>query len=129
MSIIEDAKTNQVFGETTDIQRGLIPTEDDPDKKIYLVLYQYVDNGDDESNRHWELKQGRQDTFDFLKNLVVSETIDPNNSYILAEMTHMQDMGTVIGFLEAMVDNNLVVNDNDAFDPYDYDIAYEDSED
>lgn len=129
MSNILNTTGNKVYGENSDIQRALIPTGADPNEKIYLILYQCIDINEEvpEENRYWEIKQGRQATYEYLRDLVIAEAIDPNNSYILAETVTMQDMGTVIGFLEAMRDDNLVVEDTD-FDPYDYDIEYDDSE-
>lgn len=124
MEFVNELKDNKIFGEESDIQRGLIPVNDDPNKKVYLILYQYTEHGDEaEEGRIWEIKEGRQNTYEHLRDLTVAEAIDPNNSYILAEPVAMRDMGTVIGFLEAMYDDSLV-EDESGFDPYDYDIEY-----
>ena len=57
----------------------------DPDEKVYLVLLSIYDTESENNDmlRQWEIKIGRQATYDYLKELVKYEAIDPNTSFII----------------------------------------------
>ena len=110
--------------------------DDPPDEKIYLILLTvYPTNEQEETIRDWQIKIGRQDTYDYLRGLVKDEAIDPNESFILAgsdeydEAFHKDNAKfegkpiTVFRFLKVMLDSHKVLDDKADFDINEYDPA------
>ena len=103
---------------------------EDPDEKLYLVLLLiYPSDEVDECLKDWSIKVGRQATYDYLKDLVKYEAIDPNHSFIMAADKIMETLGnrdnvifnnskpvTVFRFLKAMRESNMVLDGDDEFD-------------
>ena len=86
---------------------------DDPDSKLYLLLLEVLDSEDGEEIRDWAVKMGRQDTYDYLKNLVISEAIDPHKSFIIAGDVKFDEAITVYKFLKSMREKELVLDGSD----------------
>lgn len=103
---------------------------DDPNEKTYLVLLLiYPSDGIDECLKDWSVKVGRQSTYDYLKDLVKYEAIDPNHSFIMAadkitdQLSNKENIIfneskpiTVFRFLKAMRDGNMVLDGDEEFD-------------
>ena len=118
--------------------------EEDPDKKAYLVLLSIYDTSEDAKDdiiRQWEIKIGRQATYDYLKELVKYEAIDPNTSFIIGGSVinsdvvydnvtneknniHFNDVSpiTVFRFLKVMRENKKILDGDDMFNVNDFDI-------
>lgn len=107
--------------------------DDLPDEKIYLILLTLYPEEDEETVRDWQIKIGRQETYDFLKDLVKNEAIDPNTSFILSgadafdvqfNKPNVELSGkpiTVYRFLKVMSDDHRVLDDTSDFDIDEYD--------
>ena len=114
---------------------------DNPDEKVYLLLLSIYDTNSirDDIIRHWEVKVGRQATYDKLKELVKYEAIDPNTSFIIggsainADITingktevrdniKFNDVSpiTVFRFLKAMKENHLILDGDEMFNIDDF---------
>lgn len=68
------------------IIRQIIVIHDDPDLKKYLLLltvYPDSTKDTDEPYRDWSIKTGRQNTYDYLKEMIRAEIIDPNLSFVI----------------------------------------------
>lgn len=109
---------------------------ENPDEKVYLTLLSYYntelpkDYGDYE--RDWGYMIGRQSTYNNLKMLVQSESIDPHRSFIVGAEREFNTMTnkdsivfnesrpiTVFRFLLTMVETGKVLDDGD-FDITEY---------
>lgn len=109
---------------------------ENPDEKVYLTLLSYYntelpkDYGDYE--RDWGCMIGRQSTYNNLKMLVQSESIDPHRSFIVGAEREFNTMTnkdsivfnesrpiTVFRFLLTMVETGKVLDDGD-FDITEY---------
>ena len=83
--IIEDIEDEGII--LTSATSGIIFEGENPDEKAYLVLLSIYDISEENSGdvmREWNIKVGRQNTYDYLKELVKNEAIDPNTSFIIA---------------------------------------------
>ena len=118
--------------------------EEDPDKKVYLVLLSIYDTSQDSKDdilRQWEIKIGRQATYDYLKELVKYEAIDPNTSFIIGgniinsdvivdninkekNNINFNDVSpiTVFRFLKVMRENNKILDGDDIFNINDFNV-------
>lgn len=112
--------------------------DDPPDEKIYLVLLTIYPTSfaeEEEIVRDWQIKVGRQETYDFLKDLVKEEAIDPNASFIIVGSDEYDEQFkkpnanfsgkpiTVFRFLKVMLDSNKVLDDKADFDINEFDPA------
>lgn len=114
---------------------------ENPDEKVYLLLLSIYDTNStrDDIIRHWEIKVGRQATYDALKELVKYEAIDPNTSFIIGGSSINADIIinckteardnikfndvspiTVFRFLKAMKENHKVLDGDDMFNIDDF---------
>ncbi len=103
---------------------------DDPDDKVYLVLLLIYPNAEiEESLKDWNIKIGRQETYNYLKDLVKYEAIDPNRSFIMSGDKIVETLGekenlvfndskliTVFRFLKIMRENDMVLDGDETFD-------------
>ena len=101
--------------------------EEDPDKKAYLVLLSIYDTSEDAKDdiiRQWEIKIGRQATYDYIKELVKYEAIDPDNVTNEKNNIHFNDVSpiTVFRFLKVMRENKKILDGDDMFNVNDFDI-------
>ena len=124
--IIDQINSNSVSGTLT----PAVTFEDDPEIKIYLILLSvYEEEGIiDGTSKDWKIKIGRQDTYDWLKDMVRSEVIDPNESFIISgnsikdEFTDKDNITfnskpiTVYRFLKIMYENKKVLDDSEIFE-------------
>lgn len=107
-----------------------------PDEKIYLLLlalYGSEDDPSDYTSRDWVVKSGRQNVYDYLKDLVKNEAIDPHASFVVAgdieidEARNKDDVNfnskaiSVFRFLKVMFESNKVLDDRADFDINEYD--------
>lgn len=112
--------------------------DDNPDDKVYLVLLSFY-NTHDENNDYeqsWGIKIGRQSTYEFLKELVRNESIDPNMSFIIAAQREANDEYngednvifvdskpiTVFRFLKVMYETRKVLDNGIDFDIDEYNV-------
>ena len=108
--------------------------------KFYTEVFKKLEYDISEENsgdvmREWNIKIGRQNTYDYLKELVKNEAIDPNTSFIIAGDLFGFDDGdkinikfndispaTVFRFLKIMRENNKVLDGDETFDINEFDI-------
>lgn len=107
--------------------------DDDPDSKIYLILLTIYPVNESDEVRDWQIKVGRQATYDYLKDLVKNEAIDPNESFILSGTDDFDEAFnkdnatfegkpiTVFRFLKVMFDSGKVLDDKSGFDIDEFD--------
>jgi len=108
--------------------------DEDPDEKVYLVLLKiYVEDNFDDNLKDWQIKTGRQTTYDYLKDLVKHEIIDPNESFVIAGTSEFEEVIskdnitfeskpiTVFRFLKVMYDNHKVLDSDEDFDINEFD--------
>ena len=112
--------------------------DDNPDDKVYLVLLSYYNTHDESSDyeQSWGIKIGRQATYEFLKELVRNESIDPNMSFIIAAQRESSDEYndgdnvifvdskpvTVFRFLKVMYETRRVLDNGTDFDINEYNV-------
>lgn len=101
----------------------------DPDTIKYLLLLHVFHDDDsdytDEESRTWLVKTGRQNVYDYLKNMIEAEAIDPDMSFILSETVAPQKSVTVSSFMKKMKEKQKVI-DGTNFDVYEYNYALQD---
>lgn len=150
--ITDDEELNKIIREVEDedgMNLGMvipaITFEDNqnPDEKVYLVLLTIYDteSNTDDVLRQWEIKIGRQATYDYLKELVKYESIDPNTSFIIGgdiisnqvvtdkgqeekDNVKFHDVSpiTVFRFLKAMRESKKILDGDEMFSIDDFDI-------
>lgn len=95
----------------------------DPDTIKYLLLLTVfgdeMDYVEEDSSKEWMVITGRQNVYDYLKNCIEAEGIDPDKSFIVAEDTDFTNCPTVYRFMKAAKESESVV-DNTSFDIDDY---------
>lgn len=118
-----------------------ITFEDNPDEKIYLLLltmFQEGDGYDDYYYKEWSIKKGRQATYDYLKELILNDSVDPNTSFVVVgSMKQIPDRKddvaldskpiTVFRFMKIMADEKRVLESGD-FDIDEYGSYSEDGD-
>lgn len=91
-------------------------------EKVYLIL---IDGVDDEEKpmRDWQFKEGRQEAYDYIKNLLMSQhaIIDVQESRIIvsSEKVKVSDGISIYEFMKAMKESDKVI-DYSSFDIDDY---------
>lgn len=102
---------------------------DNPDEKPYLILLSmYPDDTGitSDSYKDWSVKIGRQSTYDYLKEMVKNELVDPSTSFIIAgtdeDNTFKPESNiiTIARFLKVMKESNKVLDSEEDFDVDDY---------
>lgn len=103
---------------------------ENPSEKPYLLLltfYAPESNEDLDDIKEWTIKIGRQRTYDFLKELIKNELIDPLASFIVAaelkdnnNLNLSPDIVSVFQFMKVMFQTHKVLNDPDEFCIDDY---------
>lgn len=126
-----------VEADTGAIMGAVVPAvtfDDNPDEKVYLLLMTLYGEYD---TKDWQIKVGRQTTYDFLRDLVKNEVIDPNESFVLSGSDEYDPQFnkdnakfegkpiTVFRFLKVMYESHKVLDENsdfdiNEFDPVDY---------
>lgn len=103
----------------------------DPDEiKYLLLLHVFHDDDEDYTNdecHSWLIKTGRQNVYNYLKDMIEAEAIDPNMSFIVSETVTLKKAGTVSAFMKDMKDNQKVI-DGSGFDVTEYNYAAYDEE-
>ena len=92
-------------------------------KPYLLLLSVYPVNGEEQNSRDWTVSIGRQDTYEYLRNMIVSGAIDPNDSFILSGPQPIEDALTVFRFMKIMIDQDKIVEVT-GFDINDYSAGY-----
>ena len=106
---------------TDGLIRGV--TYDTEPEKIYLILIDGIDKETDEKYRDWELVEGRQEAYDYIKNMLESEyvLIDVYKSKIIvnSEKVKITDGLSIYEFMKMMKEKDKVI-DYTSFDIEDY---------
>lgn len=137
--VTDDTALNNIIrsveAEKGGILASVIPAvtfDDDPDEKVYLVLMTAYSNNT-EDIKDWQIKIGRQNTYNYLRDLVKNEAIDPHESFVIVGTNEYDEKFnkpnvefsgkpiTVFRFLKVMFDNHKVLDDVDDFDINEYD--------
>lgn len=106
------------------ITEGLVKgvSYDSEPEKVYLIL---IDGEENEGTkfRDWEFKEGRQEAYDYIKNILLSEyiTVDVHESKIIvnSEKVKITDGISIYEFMKKMKENDKVI-DYTSFDIEDY---------
>lgn len=105
---------------TEGLVRGV--SYDTEPEKVYLILIEGKDPEDKEF-RDWELKEGRQAAYDYIKNYILSEytVIDIHESRIIvsSEKVKVTDGISIYEFMKVMKEKDKVI-DYSSFDIEDY---------
>ena len=93
-------------------------------EKVYLILIDGTEADNNETPfRDWQFKIGRQEAYDYIKNMLLSEylVIDVNTSKIIvsSEKVKVDDGITIYEFMKSMKENDKVI-DYTSFDIEDY---------
>lgn len=95
----------------------------DPDTIKYLLLLTIfgdnVDYIEDDSHEEWIVMIGRQNVYDYLKNCIEAEGIDPDKSFIIAENANFIEAPTIYRFMKSAKETGSVV-DGTSFNIDDY---------
>ena len=106
---------------TEGLVRGV--TYDTEPEKIYLILIEGKSQDEEIEFRDWELKEGRQNAYDYIKDYIMSEyvEIDIHKSRIIvsSEKVKVTDGISIYEFMKAMKDKDKVI-DYTSFDIEDY---------
>ena len=106
---------------TEGLVRGV--SYDSEPEKIYLILIDGTDNETGQRYRDWELVEGRQAAYDYIKNILESDyvTINVKESKIIVstEKVKVTDGITIYKFMKSMKENDKVI-DYTSFDIEDY---------
>lgn len=105
---------------TEGLVRGV--SYDSEPEKTYLILIEARDLDDGEF-RDWEIKEGRQAAYDYIKNYIESDytEVDVHKSRIIvsSEKVKVTDGISIYEFMKAMKENDKVI-DYSSFDIEDY---------
>lgn len=148
--ITDDEELNRIIRavemETGSKLGAVIPAvtfDDDPDSKVYLILLtMYNEPGEDESvssytYKEWTVKVGRQAAYDYLKDLIIHDCVDPTESFIIAGTSDYDERNgkdntsfeskaiTVFRFMKVMYDEHKILDDGEGFDINEYDPSFE----
>ena len=93
---------------------------DDPSIKPYLILLKLTDEDETIGETMWCIQIGRQDTYDYLKNLVKSEAIDVHHSFVISGNIKFEDAITVFRFMKTMREDEKILDGDEGFDINDY---------
>jgi len=96
----------------------------DVESKVYLLLltvypvsvsdYYNEDRIDIEQNtKEWSVSIGRQNTYEYLRNMIISGAINPNESFILSGSQPIEEALTVFRFMKIMADQNKILEVTD----------------
>lgn len=126
-----------VEDETESSLSAVIPAvtfEDNPEEKIYLLLLKIYSNNESEDDiKDWFIKIGRQATYNYLRDLVKNEAIDPNESFVIAGLLEFEDIlnkenvsfnskpVSVFRFMKVMYENKKILDSNEDFDINEFD--------
>lgn len=111
--------------ETTTNTEGLVRgvTYDTEPEKTYLILIDGMNVYSEVQYRDWEIVEGRQQAYDYIKNLLLSNlaSIDVIKSKIIvdSEKVKITDGVSIYKFMKNMKENNKVI-DYTSFDIEDY---------
>jgi hypothetical protein len=90
----------------------------DPEKKEYLILIVGTDKENDSEFKDFRFVTGRTAAYEFIKGLVISETIDMVESKIIVEGQPIEKRKTAIEFMKYVLDGGLI--EDPGFDIEDY---------
>lgn len=93
---------------------------DDPSSKPYLLLLKLTDDEEHMADTMWCVQIGRQDTYDYLKNLIKSEAIDLHHSFVMSGNIKFEDAITVFRFMKTMRDDEKILDGDEEFNIDDY---------
>lgn len=92
----------------------------DPDDIRYLLLIRVLEPASpDEDCYEWFIKTGRQTTYDFLKELILSCVVDIDESFIMGETSTIKTSISIYKFMKSVKDNEKII-DNTSFDVDEY---------
>ena len=122
---------SDIESETGDSLAMAIPAitlDDDPEEKIYILL---LTTYDIDTSRDWSISKGRQNTYDYLKTMIMGEAIDPNLSFIIScdqdenqfkpNIIPKSKPITVFRFMKVMFEDHKVLDDGVGFDINEFD--------
>lgn len=91
-----------------------------PENRKYLLLLRlYIEDSNIDAADTFKWIVGRQEVYDYLKNLIKSDAIDIEESEIVTETTRLVERITIHRFMRMMFDEHLV-EDEDGFDIDEY---------
>lgn len=92
------------------IKPAITMVGDDPNKKVYLILSTEPENEDGTgSMTQWFISIGRQVTYEYLRDLISANAIDPTTSFILSGHIDLEKAITVYRFMKSMVEQGKVL--------------------
>lgn len=94
--------------------------KDDPTMKPYLLLLKLTDSDEQAGDTLWLIRIGRQDTYDYLKDLIKAEAIDLHHSFVMSGNIKFEDAITIFRFMKTMRDDDKVLDGDEYFDIDEY---------
>lgn len=71
-----------------------------PEEKEYLVLLSYEEDSDNSLEKTYKFINGREEVYEFLKEELSNNGLNPFDSYVIVETVTLADRLTVVGFME-----------------------------
>lgn len=119
----------EAYVNTTNNEEGLVRgvTYDTEPEKTYLILMDGLERGEGSEGetlrpiRDWEIKVGRQQAYDYIKNMLESEYAEFNiyKSKIIVDSITFKDGVSIYEFMKNMKEGDKVI-DYTSFDIEDY---------
>ena len=70
-----------------------------PEEKEYLLLLNYEEDSDSGLEKTFEFMNGREQVYNYLKEELMNNGLDPFNSFVIVETVSIADRLTVVGFM------------------------------
>ena len=124
ISVMSKIKDEDLEAHKQRLERGelFVPVKQTPKKKTYLILYIGTDE-DGKDMKSFEVKEGRKEAFDFIKDIV--EYIDIHESKVLTDNVSYNEAASVYEFMKYVSS----IIEEDSFDIEDYNYGYDNSYD
>lgn len=119
-----------VTGNSTQLQSALhfyneigrtqdAPATEDPESMRYLLLIKVIDDDNGDEYRAFEVIEGRKSTYDYIRELIRAENINPLECFVMSNKTTLDEAVSFYQFMKYMVNSEKIVDDT-GFDIEEY---------